>query len=72
MTEFAKRLVGSIGTAAVANRQATRCPRHHGPDVARHVAAVALFGEPSSRFLTAINAPPMAIGPLYAPKTINQ
>jgi cutinase len=36
------------------------------------VAAVALFGEPSSRFLTAINAPPMAIGPLYAPKTINQ
>jgi len=26
MTEFAKRLVGSIGTAAVANRQATRCP----------------------------------------------
>jgi len=42
------------------------------PDVARHVAAVALFGEPSSRFLTAINAPPMAIGPLYAPKTINQ
>ena len=42
------------------------------PDVARHVAAVALFGEPSSRFLTAINAPPTAIGPLYAPKTIDQ
>jgi cutinase len=36
------------------------------------VAAVALFGEPSSRFLTAINGPPMAIGPLYAPKTIDQ
>ena len=28
--------------------------------------------EPSSRFLTAINAPPIAIGPLYAPKTIDQ
>ena len=42
------------------------------PDVAKHVAAVALFGQPSSRFLTAIDAPPIAVGPLYAPKTIDQ
>jgi cutinase len=40
--------------------------------LADHVAAVALFGEPSTRFLDAINAPPITIGPLYAPKTIAQ
>jgi cutinase len=42
------------------------------PEVANHVAAVALFGEPSSRFLDNINAPPITIGPLYAAKTILQ
>lgn len=42
------------------------------PEIADHVAAVALFGEPSTRFLSAINAPPITIGPLYAGKTINQ
>jgi len=42
------------------------------PEVADHVAAVALFGEPSPRFLNRINAPPIAIGPLYAPKMIQQ
>jgi cutinase len=42
------------------------------PEVANHVAAVALFGEPSSRFLTGINAPPITIGQLYASKTIQQ
>ena len=42
------------------------------PEVANHVAAVTLFGEPSPRFLNRIDAPPIAIGPLYAPKTIQQ
>jgi cutinase len=42
------------------------------PEVADHVAAVALFGEPSSRFLNRIDAPPIVIGPLYAAKTIEQ
>jgi cutinase len=42
------------------------------PDVANNVAAVALFGEPSSRFLNRIDAPPINIGPLYAAKTIDQ
>jgi cutinase len=42
------------------------------PEVANHVAAVALFGEPSSRFLNRIDAPPIAIGPLYAGKAIRQ
>lgn len=42
------------------------------PEVANHVAAVALFGEPSSTFLNRIDAPPIAVGPLYAAKTIQQ
>lgn len=42
------------------------------PEVADHVAAVALFGEPSTRFLNRIDAPPITIGPLYAAKTIQQ
>jgi cutinase len=41
------------------------------PDVADHVAAVALFGKPSNRFMAAIDEPPIAIGPLYAAKTID-
>jgi cutinase len=41
-------------------------------NVARRVSAVALFGEPSARFLDAVGAPPIVIGPLYAGKTINQ
>jgi hypothetical protein len=41
------------------------------PDVANHVAAVALFGKPSDQFMRDVGAPPIAIGPLYAPKTID-
>jgi cutinase len=40
-------------------------------EVADHVAAVALFGKPSSEFLKRIGAPPIVIGPLYAGKTID-
>lgn len=39
-------------------------------DVAKHVAAVALFGTPSGQFLQKYNAPPLTIGPLYQPKTL--
>lgn len=38
--------------------------------VANHVAAVVLFGTPSNEFLRGAGAPPITIGPLYAPKTI--
>jgi cutinase-like protein len=41
------------------------------PDVADHVAAVALFGKPSPRFMNAINDPPVAVGAQYLPKTID-
>ncbi len=43
------------------------------PEVANHVAAVALFGKPSNGFLNRIdeNAPPITIGHLYSSKTID-
>jgi cutinase len=41
------------------------------PDVANHVAAVALFGKPNTRFMRAIGEPQVAIGPQYVPKTID-
>lgn len=39
-------------------------------EVSGHVAAVALFGKPSTQFMSIINQPPVTIGPLYAGKTI--
>ncbi|HYZ67151.1 MAG TPA: cutinase family protein [Mycobacterium sp.] len=43
------------------------------PEVAKHVAAVALFGKPSSGFLQMIytGAPPITVGQLYSGKTID-
>jgi cutinase-like protein len=46
-------------------------PNPMPPDVANHVAAVALFGKPNDRFMRAINQPSIAVGPLYAAKTID-
>ncbi|PEG39159.1 cutinase family protein [Mycolicibacterium agri] len=40
-------------------------------EVADHVAAVALFGKPSPRFMEQIDTPPVEIGPLYRAKTID-
>ncbi len=40
------------------------------PGVADHVAAVTLFGTPSDQFLHQYGAPPIVIGPLYQPKTL--
>jgi cutinase len=40
-------------------------------EVAGHVAAVVLFGKPSANWLTSAGAPPIIIGPLYVPKTID-
>jgi cutinase len=41
------------------------------PEVADHVAAVTLFGKPSDQFMRDVGAPPVVIGPLYVPKTID-
>lgn len=40
-------------------------------DVANHIAAVALLGKPSPRFMKAINEPSIAIGAPYRDKTID-
>ena len=42
------------------------------PEVADHVAAVALFGKPSPKFMASIDEPPVTIGPLYVAKTIEE
>jgi cutinase len=49
----------------------TDVPPPMPPDVADHVAAVALFGKPSTRFMRAINDPAVTIGPQYLGKTID-
>ncbi|MGH3645535.1 MAG: cutinase family protein [Mycobacterium sp.] len=41
------------------------------PEVADHVAAVALFGKPSTRFMKAINDPDVVVGPNYAAKAVD-
>ena len=41
------------------------------PAIAQHVSAVTLFGKPGPRFMDFINQPPIAIGPLYAGKTLD-
>ena len=46
-------------------------PNPMPPDVANHVAAVVLFGKPSAQWLSEAGAPPIVIGPLYVPKTID-
>jgi hypothetical protein len=46
-------------------------PQPMPPEVANHVAAVTLFGKPSTQFMSFINEPPITIGPLYAGKTID-
>ncbi len=46
-------------------------PQPMPPEVADHVAAVALFGKPSENWMRGAGAPPVAIGPLYAPKTVD-
>jgi cutinase len=45
-------------------------PNPMPPSVADHVAAVVLLGKPSDQFLRDIGSPPIIIGPLYVPKTI--
>jgi cutinase len=40
-------------------------------EVADHVAAVTLFGKPSDQFMRDVGAPPVVIGPMYVPKTID-
>jgi hypothetical protein len=49
----------------------TDVPPPMPPEVANHIAAVALFGKPSARFMHAINDPAVTVGPQYLGKTID-
>jgi cutinase len=50
---------------------ASDVPAPMPPEIANHVAAVALFGKPSTRFMHAINDPPITVGQQYVAKTID-
>jgi cutinase len=62
-------VMGFITSAAIPDGAPANAPRPMPPDVANHVAAVALFGTPSHSFMNVIGVPPIIIGPLYIPKT---
>lgn len=64
-------VAGYVTSAAVPpGVPAAAVPPPMSPEIAGHVAAVTLFGTPSDDFLQRYGAPPIAIGPLYQPKTL--
>jgi cutinase len=64
-------VMGFVTSAAIPDGvDAADVPKPMPPDVANHVAAVTLFGTPSHRFMDTVGAPPVVIGPLYQPKTL--
>ncbi|MDT5283487.1 MAG: cutinase [Mycobacterium sp.] len=65
-------VAGFVTSAAVPEGiPAALVPPPMPPEVADHVAAVTLFGKPSDQFMRDVGAPPIAIGPLYAGKTVD-
>ncbi|MBU9766617.1 cutinase family protein [Mycobacterium sp. TNTM28] len=48
-----------------------KVPAPMPPELADHVAAVALFGKPSTRFMKMINNPSIVVGPNYTTKAID-
>ena len=50
---------------------ASEVPAPMPADIADHVAAVTLLGTPSARFMDVIQQPPVTIGELYRPKTLD-
>jgi hypothetical protein len=58
-------------TQAPAGVPSALIPKPLPPNVADHVAAVALFGKPSPAFLQQYNAPTLTLGAQYVPKTID-
>ena len=63
-------VMGFVTSAAIPDGAPAGAPKPMPPDIANHVAAVALFGTPSNNFMNRIGAPPIVIGPLYMPKTM--
>ncbi|MGV0742820.1 cutinase family protein [Mycolicibacterium sp. XJ870] len=64
-------VAGFVTADAVPDGVSMDVPDPMPPDVGDHIAAVALFGKPSTRFMRAINNPPVAVGPQYVAKTID-
>jgi hypothetical protein len=64
-------VMGFVTSAAVpAGVDPATVPKPMDPEVANHVSSVVLFGMPNVRAMNFLNEPPVAIGPLYQPKTI--
>jgi cutinase len=64
-------VAGFVTSETVPKAFADKVPDPMPPNVADHVAAVALFGKPSPKFMRMIDTPPVEVGALYAPKTID-
>jgi cutinase len=65
-------VAGFVTSEAVpSGADAEEVPDPLPPNVADHIAAVALFGKPSPKFMQSIGTPPVEIGNLYAAKTID-
>ena len=65
-------VMGFVTDAAVPDGiSETDVPQPMPLDVANHVAAVALFGKPSTRFMSMIGQPQVTLGPVYEAKTID-
>ena len=64
-------VMGFVTSAAVPDGvDPATVPKPLDPDVANHVSSVVLFGTPNVRAMNFLGQPPVAIGPLYQPKTI--
>jgi cutinase-like protein len=64
-------VAGFVTSASVpAGVPAAAVPQPLPTEVANHVAAVVLFGEPSDAWVTQYGAPPIVIGPAYVNKTL--
>jgi cutinase len=64
-------VMGFVTASVIPDGAPEGVPNPMPPDIADHVAAVALFGKPNDRFMNAIREPPVVVGPLYAGKTID-
>ncbi len=64
-------VMGFVTSAAVPDGvDPATVPKPMDPAVADHVSSVVLFGMPNVRAMNFLNEPPVAIGPLYQPKTM--
>jgi hypothetical protein len=65
-------VMGFVTSAAVpAGIDPASVPKPMDPEVANHVSSVVLYALPSDKMMNLFGAPPVVIGPLYVPKTID-